>query len=99
MYLTLLPPPLADLGRETRLDGRHRSSRTTAVASHEVQTVLSFGKVRVRRAACLARDVFDNVAAEHVLDLLLLETTLDDETAGAVDGTGGTQFGEKELCD
>lgn len=29
--------------------------------------------------------------------MLLLEATLDDEALGAIDGTGGTQFGEQEL--
>jgi hypothetical protein len=47
--------------------------------------------------AGLAGDVFDNVPPEDVLNLLLLETTLDDQTAGAVNGTASTQFGEQEL--
>lgn len=53
----------------------------------------------VWRTACLAGDVFDNVPPENVLDLLLLETTLDNETARTVDGTTGTQFGKQELGD
>ena len=40
-----------------------------------------------------------NVATEDVLDLLLLEPTLDDETAGTVDGAGGTHFREHVLDD
>lgn len=95
--LTLLSPSLADLGGETRLDSRHGSSRAAAVAGNEVETVLSLGKVGVRRAARLAGHVFDDVAAEDVLDLLLLETTLDDEAAGTVDGARGTQFSKQEL--
>lgn len=51
----------------------------------------------VGRTASLAGDVFDNVSPQDVLDLLLLETTLDNETAGAVNGTTRTQFGEQEL--
>src|SRR5690242_16176792 len=50
-------------------------------------------------AAGLAGDVFDNVPPQHVLDLLLLETTLDDQAARTVDGTAGTQFSEQELSD
>ena len=48
-------------------------------------------------AASLAGNIFDNVPPENVLNLLLLETTLDDQTAGTVDGTAGSQFGEQEL--
>lgn len=51
------------------------------------------------RAACLARDVLDNVSAKNVLDLLLLETTLDDQSAFTSHGTAGTQLSEQELCD
>ena len=47
--------------------------------------------------ASLAGDIFYDVPPENVLNLLLLETTLDDQTAGAVDGTAGSQFGEQEL--
>jgi hypothetical protein len=53
----------------------------------------------VGRTAGLAGDVFDNVSPENVLDLLLLETTLNNKTAGTVDGTAGTQFSEQELGD
>jgi hypothetical protein len=53
----------------------------------------------VGRTAGLAGDVFDDVSPENVLNLLLLETTLDNETAGTVDGTAGAQFGEQELGD
>ena len=51
----------------------------------------------VRGTAGLASDVFDDVPPENVLDLLLLETTLDNQTSGTVNGTAGTQFGEQEL--
>lgn len=40
-----------------------------------------------------------NVSSQHVLDLLLLETTLDDQTPAAVDTAAGTQFREQELHD
>jgi hypothetical protein len=49
--------------------------------------------------ARLAGDVFDNVPPEHVLNLLLLEATLDDQPAVTSDGTAGTQLSEQELCD
>jgi hypothetical protein len=97
--LTLLPPPLPDLCRETRLDSRDRASGAARVARNKVQTVLALVEIRVGRATRFARHVFDNVPPEHVLDLLLLETALDDEAAGAVDGAGRAQLGEEELCD
>ena len=50
------------------------------------------------RTAGLACDVFDNVSPQNVLDLLLLETTLDDQSALTSHGTTGTQLGEQELC-
>lgn len=53
----------------------------------------------VGRTAGLAGDVFDDVSPQNVLDLLLLETTLDDKTARTVNGTAGTQFGKQELSD
>ena len=40
-----------------------------------------------------------DVSSQHVLDLLLLEFALDDETACAVDGSGGAHFSEEELDD
>jgi hypothetical protein len=110
------PPSLADLCRETGLNGLYRTPGSAAVASDEAKTVLTLGEtiavlacaekrtnlenvLCVGRAAGLAGDVFDNVSPENVLDLLLLETTLDNKTAGTVDGTAGTQFGEQELGD
>lgn len=38
-----------------------------------------------------------DVATKDVLDLLLLEATLDDQPTGAVHGTGGTHFCEHVL--
>lgn len=40
-----------------------------------------------------------DVSPQDVLDLFLLETTLDDQPAGAVDGTCCSHFGEHELDD
>ena len=40
-----------------------------------------------------------DIPTEDVLDLLLLEATLDDKTAGSIDGAGGTHFGEHVLDD
>jgi hypothetical protein len=112
--LTHLPSPLSDLRGETSLDGLDGTSRSAAVARDEVEAVLTLGQTAlyqlrtasensrnllcVWRTARLARDVFDNVPPEHVLNLLLLEATLDDQPAVASDGTAGTQLGEQELC-
>lgn len=38
-----------------------------------------------------------NVSAQNVLNLLLLEATLDDKASATVDGTRGTQLSEQEL--
>jgi hypothetical protein len=38
-----------------------------------------------------------DVSTQNVLDLLLLEATLDDKTSASVDGTRSSQFGEQEL--
>lgn len=38
-----------------------------------------------------------DISSEDVLNLLLLETTLDNQTSGTVDTSAGTQFGEQEL--
>jgi hypothetical protein len=86
---------LADLGRETSLDGRDGSSRATVVASDEVQTVFSLIQLGVGRLAGLASDILDDVFSDHVLDLLLLEATLDDQSPATVDGTVGTQLSEE----
>ena len=40
-----------------------------------------------------------NIPPQHVLDLLLLEATLDNQTARPVDGAGGTHFCEHVLDD
>ena len=40
-----------------------------------------------------------DVSTEDMLDLLLLETTFDDEAAGTIDGPGSTHFGEHVLND
>ena len=49
----------------------------------------------VWRTACLARNVFDNVPPQDVLNLLLLEATLDDQASAAVDGTARTQLSKQ----
>lgn len=38
-----------------------------------------------------------DISSEDVLNLLLLETTLDNQTSSTVDTSAGTQFGEQEL--
>ena len=43
--------------------------------------------------------VLTDVPTEDMLDLLLLEATLDNETAGTVDRAGGTHFREHVLDD
>jgi hypothetical protein len=50
---------LADLGRETSLDSRDGSSRTTVVASDEVQSVFSLIQLGVGRLAGFASDILD----------------------------------------
>jgi hypothetical protein len=54
LILTLLSLSLTDLGRETSLDSRYTSSRATRIASNEVQSILSFVELCIRRSACLA---------------------------------------------
>jgi len=92
-------PSLSDLGRETSLDRGNRPPRSARVAGDEGQTVLSLAQLRVGRPACLARHVLDDVLAQHVLQLLRLETTLDDQTSGACGRAARTQFGEQECGD
>ena len=58
-----------------------------------------FLKDGVRGTTGVARDVFLDVATQHVLDLLLLETSLDDELIVAVDGSLGTQLSKQELTE
>jgi hypothetical protein len=95
--LTLLPPPLANLCRETSLDSGDGAPRSARVAGNKIQTVFALVQIGIGRATRFARDVFYNVPPEHILDLLLLETTLDDQAARSVDGTGCTQLSEQEL--
>jgi hypothetical protein len=59
LRLSLLSSALADLGRETSLDGRDGTSGTARVAGDEVQTVLTLVELCIRRAAGLASNVFD----------------------------------------
>lgn len=91
--------PLSDLGRETALDGGDRPPGSARVAGNERQTVLSLAQLRVGRPARLARHVLDDVLPQHVLQLLRLETTLDDQTSGTSGGAARTQFGEQECGD
>jgi hypothetical protein len=95
--LTHHPPSLSNLGRETSLDGLYRTTRSTAVACDEVETVLTLGEIRVGRTACLARNVLDNVPPKNVLQLLLLETTLDDQAFLVGKRTARTQLSKQEL--
>lgn len=45
------------------------------------------------------RDVkHTDISPQHVFNLLLLETTFDDETPAAVDGAAGSQFGKQVGC-
>lgn len=97
--LTLHLPSLSDLGMESSSDRCHGSSRSARVAGDERQTVLSLAQLCVGRPARLARHILDNVLSQHVLQLLGLEATLDDQSRTAVDGTAGTQLGEQERRD
>jgi hypothetical protein len=86
------------LGLETALDSVDRAAGAARLARHEEDAVL-LREERVRALARLARDVLDDVPAEDVLDLLLLEAALDDEARGAVDGAGRAHLREHELDD
>jgi hypothetical protein len=57
--LSLLSSALADLGRETGLDGRNGTSGTARVAGDEVKTVLTLVELCIRRTAGLASNVLD----------------------------------------
>ena len=113
-FLTLLSPPLANLGRKTSFDGRNTSSRAARVASDEVQSVLPLIEFGVWRSASLAGNIFHcvtvskfyvsitvddggltDIPSQHVLNLFLLESTLDNQTPTAIDGTTGTQFSKE----
>lgn len=93
--LTLHLLSLSDLGRETRLDGRDGPSGTARVACDKVQTVLALVELGVGRFACFADNVFENVFPQNVLNVLLLETTTDNQPPAAVDGTRGTQLSKQ----
>ncbi|KAL3960842.1 hypothetical protein ACCO45_005959 [Purpureocillium lilacinum] len=85
---------LADLGRETSLDGRDTSSRSAVVASDEVETVLTLAELaswEPRRWDRGRTDVFP----DHVLNLFLLESALDDQSPAAVNGAVGAQLGKQ----
>lgn len=56
--LALLSPSLADLSRETGLDGSHTSSRTAGVACDKVQSVFTLVEFCIWRSAGLASDIF-----------------------------------------
>ena len=53
------PLTLADLCRETGLDGRDGSSASTRVAGDEVESVLALVELCVWRTTCLACDILD----------------------------------------
>lgn len=80
-FLAHHSPPLSDLCRETSLDCLYGSPGSAAVTSDEVETVLALGQIGIRGSACFAGNVFYNVPPQNVLNLLLLETTLDDQTS------------------
>lgn len=92
-------PSLSDLGRETSLDRGNGPSGSAGVAGDEGQTVLSLAQLRVRRSARLARHVLDDILPQHVLQLLRLETTLDDQTSSTRGRAARTQFGEQKSGD
>ena len=49
--------------------------------------------VNCERVPCVRLEL-TNISSQHVLNLLLLETTFDDESSSTVDGTSGTHFRE-----
>tara|TARA_R110002003_G_scaffold1005_2_gene21962 strand:+ start:16066 stop:16491 length:426 start_codon:yes stop_codon:yes gene_type:complete len=53
----------------------------------------------VWRTARLAGDILNDVPPEDVLNLLLLEATLDDQPAVTSHGTARTQLSKQKLCD
>ena len=55
----MLSSSLADLGRETSLDGGDGTARAAGVAGDEVESVFTLVEFGIRRAAGLAGDVFD----------------------------------------
>ena len=83
--LTLHPLPLSDLSRETRLDSLYRSPRTTRIACNKVQSVLTLAQFSIGRPASLASNIFHDISSQDILDLLLLESTLDDQSLASVD--------------
>jgi len=96
MYtLTLLSATLADLGGETGLDGSDTTSGLAFVAGDEVETVFTLVEFRVWGAAGLASYILHDVSTQNVFDLLLLETTLDDETLASINTTTGTQLSKE----
>ena len=56
--LALLSASLADLSGETSLDGSNTATRSTGVASNEVQSVFSLVEFSVWRPARLAGNIF-----------------------------------------
>lgn len=89
---------LAGLRLETGLDSTDGTLRAALFASDEEDTVL-LGELCLWTLAGLTDDVLGDVSSENVFDLLGLETTTNDKTLRTVNGTNGTQLGEKELND
>lgn len=58
-HLALLSSSLADLGRETSLDGSDGTAGAARVAGDEVESVFSLVELGIRGAASLAGDIFD----------------------------------------
>ncbi len=54
------------------------------------------GEDRVGRPTGVTRHILLDVATQDVLDMLLLEATLDDQLIAAVDGTHSTQLGRQK---
>jgi hypothetical protein len=63
------------------------------------QSVLTLGKFGIQRFTCFARHIILNVAAQNVLNLFRLESTLDDQSSRAVGTAARTHFSEQERCD
>ena len=97
LFLLLGPVggPLAGNGLESGLDGLHRAAGVAGHALEEEQPALLL-QDGVGGAAGVAGDVLLDVAAEDVLDVLLLEAALDDQLVAAVERAHRAQLGEEE---
>ena len=73
------------------LDGLNRTGAVTRHALEEEQPSLLV-QDGVGRPARVARDVLLDVAPQHVLDVLLLEPSLDDQLIVTVNSSTGSQL-------